>query len=158
MFWLEIALKSPFAPPIKAFVVPKTREQYERYKTILKMHLNYLMTQNYVYLASRFEKHYPVFFNKPYYKENLESLSIAKGFYQNALYYWYKVLEYSDHLDPEKISSFKEEHLTELYFMEDVIYRIKKNDLNYERVIQRHLKKINETELFFASYTNTLSH
>ena len=149
LFWLQRALRSPFAPPLQALVVPKTEKQYQHYKAIVKMHLHYLMTKNYIYLASRFEKHKPVFFNKPYAEQNLKSLKIARGLYKNADYYWQQTLLYCEQVKNKKIND-----ITKLYFMEDTFYRIQTDELNYGRVISRHLQKIDNAETFFQTNTN----
>ena len=149
LVWLEVALKSPFAPPLQALFIPKSEEQYEYYQIILTMHLNYLMAKNYIYLANRFQKHEPVFFNRPYTEENTNSIQISRRLYENALYYWDKtLLYYNKAKDYQRSESFAN-YITSLSFIENIIYRIDQDELNYKRVIDRQLNKLSQTESFF---------
>ncbi|MBL8993188.1 MAG: hypothetical protein JNM63_07595, partial [Spirochaetia bacterium] len=142
LYWLQFALKVPFAPPIQALVVPRTEEGYEKYKLLLKMHINYLMTQNSVFLGAEYDKHEPVFFNKEYKKEILESLEWARYYYQCSKNYWDVVLDYK-----KQIEKYRRTRV-DMDFTEDLLVRIDSGDLDYKRVADRHLAKIEKTIQF----------
>ena len=145
IFWLQIAMKAAWAPPIQALVISKKPVEYQKYQLLIRMHLNYLMTKNAVYLGARYDKHEPRWFNKPYKKEILESLEIARYYYLTALRSWQEVLKYKKELQTPK---FKFIHI-DLFFTEDMIVRIDSKDLNYERVVKRQLAKIEQTIDYF---------
>ena len=145
IFWLDVAIKMPFAPPIQALVVCDTEQQYEKYRHLMKMHLYYLMTKNALYTAARFDKHTIRFSDAPYKKEILESLKYADFFYKQALVYWKQAFSYQ-----EKVQKLKW-HTVELDFLNDLAYRINKGDLDYQRIIQRHLNQLNEKIAHYQS-------
>ena len=146
IFWLQIALKAPFAPPLYALVISEKETEYKKYQKLLQMHINYLLTKNLVYLAARFDKHKPVFFNKPYAKDIVRSLAIAKFFYEGATFYWKKVtFHYQDLTELKEFKTVK----TKLNFAEHLIYRIYVKDLDYQRIIDRKLTKLTKTYEYF---------
>ena len=144
IFWLQKTLKKPFAPPIQALVISTNIDQHRRYQRLMKMHVYYLLTKNYVLLAARFDKHYPVFFNKKYNKENLRSLDIAKKYYQTATIYWRECLKYHKNVDKIKKK-------TKLPFIEDLFYRIKYENFNYNTIIRRKIAKVEEKKDYFKN-------
>lgn len=151
--WLQIATNRPFAPPIHGIVVEDSEIKYRKYQQLLIMHIHYLLTKNFVYLAARFDKHKPIFYNKPYRKDILSSLKIAEYLYNEALREWANVIRYYYKItdDPE-LKKIK----TQLTFPEDMIYRINTGELDYERVINRRLNKISEMRSYFGEETGGL--
>ncbi len=143
IFWLKWALAAPFAPPIFALTPPENEKTYEKYKKLMRMHLHYLITKNLVFLAARFDKHKPVFYNKPYREDILKSLKIAEYLYREADKEWKKVMLYYKELRKVKVR-------TKLNFLEETLYRIRIKELDYQRVIQRKLKKLAKTEKYFS--------
>jgi hypothetical protein len=143
LFWLEIADYAAFSPPIQALVVTKTEKQYKKYKLLLKMHIAYLKARNKLFFAARYDKHEPVFFNKPYSDLILDSLTYAKYYYESAADDWEKVIEYI-----EKLAKYDKEYV-ELGFIEDIRYRVTTGDLDLNRVINRKLKKLEITTAYF---------
>ncbi len=143
IFWLKWALAAPFAPPIFALSPPKTPEAYEKYKTLMRMHLHYLVTKNLVFLAARFDKHEPVFYNKPFAEDILKSLGIAEYLYLEAAKEWKKVLNIYR-------QALKIKARTNLNFLEQAVYRIRTKELDYDRVIKRKLKKLARTKKYFS--------
>ena len=144
IFWLEIAIKAPWAPPIQALIISEDERSYQKYQLMLYFHLNYLMARNTMYWASRYDKHEPVWFNKTYKEDILKSLEIAKYHYNNSLYYWQEMLNYK-----EQIQQIHDRHLN-LEFINNVIFKIDQNDINFERVINRQLKHIEKTKNFLG--------
>ena len=145
IYWLQMAMKIQFAPPIQALTICKTKKQYEKYRLLLKMHLNYLMAKNHVYIAARYDKHEPVWFNQPYKEDILKSLDIAEYHYQCAENYWNEMLKYKEAAEIIKKTRI------ELDFLEDMIHKVNVEDVNYKRVVDRKLNKLKKTRLFFNS-------
>ncbi len=146
LFWLQIALKAPFATEIQALVVPKTPQEYEKYKLLLTLHINYLMAETCMGLAAEYDKHEPLFFNKPYAKDILESLDYARYYYECVKNYWQVMLD----LKKEIQAKYKKIHL-DLQFTEDILVRIDSGDLDLKRVADRHLAKVEKTKIFFQT-------
>jgi hypothetical protein len=86
-------------------------------------------------LASRYDKRKLYFYSTDYAKEIYESLGIADKFFREALPYWKKAESYA------KISS-RIKITTDLPFIESERYSIIHNELNYQKIINSHLKKI----------------
>jgi hypothetical protein len=146
LFWLQIALKAPFATEIQALVVPKTPQEYEKYKLLLTLHINYLMAETCIGLAAEYDKHEPLFFNKPYAKDILESLDYARYYYQCSENYWQVVLDLKKQIQ----TRYRKIHI-DLQFPEDILVRIDSGDLDLKRVAERHLAKVEKTKIFFQT-------
>lgn len=142
IFWLQQTLKKPFAPPIQALVISTNENQYLRYQRLMKMHVNYLLTKNYVFLAARFDKHYPVFFNKKYSRINLKSLEIAEYYYKIANLYWQEAMKHY-----QKGNEIQKK--TELMFVEDLFFRIKYEKFNYSDIINRKISNLKKKKDYF---------
>ncbi len=145
LYWLQYARKAEFAPPIQALFVQEKADAYQKYKRLLNMHIGYLLSKNWVFSAARFDKHRPVFFNLDYSKDILESLKIAEGLYEIALAEWeYTVSQY------EAAQSFGT-RTQGLEFLEQELYKIYTREIDYERVINRQLKKLRASRAYFES-------
>ncbi|MFN3411803.1 MAG: hypothetical protein ACK4YF_06580 [Exilispira sp.] len=88
IFYLQRALMAPFAPVVQALCRITTQEQYIRYKYLFKMHCNFLIMRSYIQLASRFDKEEIYFYNYLYRDMIIESLKVAKYYYELAIIYW----------------------------------------------------------------------
>lgn len=144
-FYLQLARAARFAPPIQALVICKTEDEYEKYKLLIRMHLSYLMAKNELFLAARYDKHEPVFFNKPYADHILESLDIAEYHYRCAGEYWQEMLDFKS-----RAQSQYPKIRTPLEFTEDLMVRIDSGELDLDRVMNRKLEKIIKTRAFFG--------
>ncbi|BBM88541.1 hypothetical protein COTS27_00222 [Spirochaetota bacterium] len=144
LHWLQVALKVPFAPPIQALIPHENEAEYEKYKVLVNMHLHYLLTKNWVFLAARFDKHRPVFFNIPYKEDILKSLDIAEVLYKGALESWNQTLEYFEVARTLRPRS-------KLDFLETTVYKIQKREIDYTRVITRKLNKLARTRAYFLA-------
>lgn len=143
-FWLQIALKSPFAIPMHALVVPKSEAQYRKYKHLMRMHLNYLLTKNAIYLAARFDKHRLVFHDKPVKEEILRSLGYARYHYEVAGLYWQEALKHY-------AAARRLRRRVPLEFLNQMVFRIHKKELDYDRVIRRKLKQLRKKIEFYEN-------
>lgn len=147
IYWLQFATNRPFAPPIFALIPHQEEIAYQKYQLLLKMNIHYLIIKNTVFLAARFDKHKPVFFNRPYKEDILKSLKIAEYLYSKALKEWENVLFYHKKIsDDPKFKGVR----SKLSFLDDMIYRIEVKELDYQRVIERKLDKIKQTEIYFS--------
>lgn len=143
IYWLQWAVAAPFAPPIQALKPHEKEEDYQKYQALLKMHIHYLLTKNTAYLAARFDKHKPVFFNKPYKKDILRSLDIAEYLYDQADIYWEKTLK-----QWEKVRKMKGE--SNLSFLEQFVEKVRLKEIDWTSTLKRKKENLKKTRAYFS--------
>ncbi|MDR2553281.1 MAG: hypothetical protein LBD31_08970 [Treponema sp.] len=137
IYWLERALKAQFANPLYASALIETEDQYEKYRYLFMMHLNIKMTEQYLYLANKYNKRRAYFFNAPWKDENLKSLDIAETCFENARYYWAEAASWAEKARDRR---FRFMRLHRIEFWEDEAYRIiELGTLDYGKTIDREL-------------------
>ena len=95
IYWLEKALKAPFANPLFALAKIENEVQWEKYRYLFMMHINLKMIEQYLFLGNKWNKRNGYFFNAPWRDENLKSLETAETCYRTALYYWNEAVSWS---------------------------------------------------------------
>ncbi len=141
IFFLELAYVVPFDHPIRA-LVPITNElQYERYKNLIMMHITLMLAQEYINYGYMHMKENIYFFNDEFKKEYLEGYDIAEFYFESARKYWKEAIEFATKTD--EIKGFR----LALGYMEDELYRIKTSDLNYDKIIDNLLDRINKNRM-----------
>lgn len=138
IFWLERSLRADFANPLNALARIETHEEWARYRSLFRMHVNLKLVEQYILLASKYDKRNAYFFNEPWKEINLKSLEKARKIYSMADYYWEEALRWS----AEVPYSFTV--LEDVQFWEDENHRISTGDLDYREIIDKHLKRVNE--------------
>ena len=137
IFWLEQALKANFANPLYALARIETEEQYEKYCYLFMMHLNLKMTEQYIYLANKFNKRRAYFFNAPWKEENLKSLDIAEKYFEAAGHYWTEAFSWAEKARDRR---FRFMRLERIEFWEDQALRIiELRTLDYGKTLSREL-------------------
>lgn len=136
IYWLQEALKADFANPLNALADIKTKEEWERYRYLFKMHVNLKLTNLYLTLGSKYDKREAYFYNAPWKDENLKSLKIAEGYYKNASYYWDQAKEWESKIE------FSWTPLEKIANWEDEAFRIRSGGLDYEKIIESHLARL----------------
>ncbi len=139
IYFLKKGLVSPFRHSSKALCLLKTPEEEQKYRLLLKMHLNLKIMQNYLLLGRLYDKRIIYHFNMPFKKDLIKSLKIAKYYYNLAKTYWPEVLAYAN--EASKINT-----RIELDFLEDELYLIlnrdKEVDWDYDYTFNLHLTKL----------------
>jgi hypothetical protein len=143
--YLEQALKADFCNPLYALAKIETEIEYERYKSLFKMHLNLKLIEQYLILGSKYDKFEIYFFHKngPWREDICESLNTAETAYKAALYYWEQAKKWSN-----KAWSLRMIHLDEIQHWSDENFRIETQDLDYKAIIQKHLARINRSRAY----------
>jgi hypothetical protein len=133
--FMQWALRAPFDNPVRSLALIKTENDFKRYKTLFKMHVNLLIIDSYLQLARRFDKEHVYFFNLWYAKQLKESFEIADYYYRIGLNYWEEAQKYAEEADrtPGRITIDE---------WEDELYQIQLGELNYETIIQSQLEKL----------------
>ena len=138
IFWLERALRADFANPLNALARIEDEEDWARYRSLFRMHVNLKLVEQYLLLASKYDKRNAYFFNEPWKETNLKSLEKARTIYSMADYYWEEALRWS----AEVPSSFTV--LEDVQFWEDENHRIRTGDLDYREIIDKHVNRVDE--------------
>ncbi len=148
IFFLELAYVVDFDHPIKALVPITNDIQYERYKNILMMHITLMLTKEYIDYAYMYVKENIYFFNEEFFKDYLDGYDIAEHFLKCAKGYWNEAINYA--MKADSIRGFR----VSLEYMEDELYRIKTGDLNYDKIINNLMGRINKNREYIKKLQN----
>jgi len=146
IYWLEQAQKADFCNPLYALAKIEDQRHWERYRYLLNMHIDLKLIEQHLLLGSKFDKRVAYFFNAPWKRENLDSLKTAETAYRTALAYWTTAKDWA-----LKAVSVKWIHLPEAQFWEDEAYRIADGELDYERIINRELERLQTVRAQFEA-------
>ena len=148
IYYLETALKRPFVNPLNALGIVKNEKEWERYRELFTMHVYLKLIEQYRLLAVKFDKFDAYFYNYPWKQENLKSLQMAEKYYNDALFYWDKVLE-----QVTTLADIKYIYIEGLEYWEDELFRIKSGELDYNEFINNDLTRLNEVRDAFNAMT-----
>lgn len=132
---LKTALKCKFRHPSQALVKINTESEYLKYRNLMFMHINILIMRNYLKIAARYDKRKIYFYSLDFAREISESLDIAKKNYNEALPFWERAIGYAKRASEIKLT-------TDLGFIESERYSIIKNELDYGRVINGYIARV----------------
>ncbi len=150
IYYLEQALKADFCNPLYALARIENKREWERYRSLFKMHVHLKLIELYLTLGSKYDKMIAYFYNAPWKEDNLKSLEIAEKVYYTALAYWSEALSWARKASRPII------HLEEIQMWEDESYRIMTRDLDYQDIISSHLKRLRQVrEDFLKMDKNT---
>lgn len=149
IFWLENSLKLPNIHPSQAIVITNTWEEYVKYKILLRFHIHFLLTKEYVDWGWEYDKRDVVFYNIEWAKDIKKSFEIAKSRYEIAKYYWQETKKWS------KLAYSKKVHIG-WEQIEDLNYEIENNkfDYDYDLIIDMRLKDLDRKIKIIDSYLN----
>lgn len=150
IYWLEKARQADFCNPLYALAKIQDEKHWEKYRYLFNMHIELKLIEQHLYLGAKFDKQVAYFYNAPWKKENLESLAIAETAYRTALVYWKTAVEWS-----EKAEKLRFVQLPEVQFWADESWRISQKELNYARIIERELERIQKVREAFQAMDET---
>jgi hypothetical protein len=146
VYWLEQALRSDFANPLNALARVETSREWEWYRYLFTMHINLKLVDLYLQWGAQYMKLEAYFFNAPWQQDNLESLDRAEELFRYALRYWEAADRWS-----RQATEFRFVHLEEIQKWEDEHHRIRIGELDYGRIIARHLDRVAEVRAAFEA-------
>lgn len=146
IWYLERALKRPFVNPLNAMATIDDQQEWSRYRSLFKMHVNLEMVKQYRLWGAEYDKRVAYFYNQPWKDQNLESLEIAEHYYETALHYWEEALLWWAQL--EKMPYM---HLEEVQAWEDERFRISSGDLDYQEIILQDLQRLSKVRIDFEA-------
>ena len=135
--YLERALNAPFDFVNRALTIIETEEAYTKYKDLMHMQFNYLITQNYIYLAGLYDKQNYYFYNSQFDEDIKKSFEYAVYFYNLAKERWIVTKDLA-----EKV--MKNKSKLEMYNLIDKAYKIALGEIDYNKTADRQLKHIEE--------------
>jgi len=147
IYFLYLALNSKFRHPRNSLCKIQTEEEFHKYRLLMFMEINLLIMRMYLRLGSLYDKRH-LYFHDLDVSDDLEvSFLIARTYYNESLKYWYKAKDYA-----KKASIYP--FTLDLGNIESHRFEIFSNELDYERIIKRHLNRI-ETKLeIIAQFLN----
>lgn len=148
LMYLEEALKANFSNPLYALAKINDETEWERYRYLFKLHVHLQIIRTYIQLAVKYDKQKAYFYNAPWKEQNLRSLDIAEKYYNRALFFWESSKEW--------VSKANNRHLRWVYFSEtaqwhEELRRINEGELDFEKIIGRHLRNLAATRTAFNS-------
>lgn len=146
IYWLEKARQADFCNPLYALAKIPDEKHWEKYRYLFNMHIELKLIEQHMYLGAKYDKQIAYFYYAPWKKENLESLQIAETAYRTALVYWKTAVEWS-----QKAEKLRFIHLPEIQYWEDESYRISQGELNYARIIERELERLQKVRAAFMA-------
>lgn len=133
--FLMSALEAPFDFVNRAITIIETEEEYEKYKDLMQMQFNYLITQNYIYLAGMYDKQNYYFYNAQFSEDIKKSFEYAR--------YWYNMADERFQITKELATRVsKNRAKIGLDKMVDNANKIRHGDIDYSKTARRQLANI----------------
>ncbi|MCD2396844.1 hypothetical protein LRB77_03275 [Borreliella burgdorferi] len=151
IFFLQKALKYPFGNPKYSLTKIETKEQWEKYKLLFKMHVNLLLVRQNLHLGDLFDTRNLYFFKTPEKDGIISNLEKSKKLYKLAINYYSEALKYHKKLENYKSVKLKNDGITN---WENEYHKISLKKLNYYDIIKKELLRIDETKAFFEQGPN----
>ena len=148
IWYLSMALRSPFANPANALAEISDEKEWEKYRNLFVMHMYLRITDEYLALAAEYDKFNAYFYNYPWKSANLDSLRTAEAYYGLAMESWNLAESYSM---VARESRFRWINLEEIQYWEDEAFRIETGDLDYRDIIEAHLARLETVRDEFES-------
>ncbi|URA10382.1 hypothetical protein [Thermospira aquatica] len=136
IFFLELAYVMPYDHPIKALTPITNEMQYLHYQYLLMMQICQLLTQSYIDYGYMYMKEHIYFFNEEFKTNYLQGYDISEFYFTKARQYWDETIQHA------KMAYETRFYKTDLLYMEDMVYRIRDGDLNYYKVIDNLMYRI----------------
>ena len=146
IWYLSMALRSPFANPLNALAKIDNKTEWEKYRNLFVMHVYLRIIDEYLSMAAKYDKFTAYFYNYPWKSANLDSLRSAEAYYELALESWSMAREYSSAARDRR---FRFIHLDEIQYWEDEAYRIESGELDYADIIEAHLERLRQVRADF---------
>lgn len=139
IYYLKAALGVPFRNPIGALAKIETKEEWEKYRYLMYTHINLKLADSFLQLAKGLDKEKAYFYNAPWRDYNIKSLNEAEMYYLEAKKHWIDAVEWSSLASDEKFMFL---FIEEIQHFEDESYMIQTGELDYNKIINKHLKRL----------------
>ena len=135
IYWLVQALTHKFRHPSHSLCKIESKEEYHKYRLLMFMHINKLIMRKFLRLASLYDKRNLTFHDLDFADDLERSFSIAQSYYKQAYPYWQLARNYAQQANQYRFE-------LDLPTIETERFEIVRKELNYDRIIERHLYKV----------------
>lgn len=146
IFYLKCALGADFSNPLYAIAEIKTEDEWDKYRYLMYTHINLKLVDLFLQLAKGLDKQEALFYNAPWKEFNIKSLNEAELYYLEAKKHWVDALEWSSLAANEKYMFL---FIEEMYYFEDESYMIQSGELDYNKIIDKHLNRLDKVRTTF---------
>lgn len=136
--FMQGALKSPYRPAYRSLVPIHTEREHEKYRYLLKMHMNVRILQDYLTLGRLYDMQKLYFYHEESKEDLIKSLKRAEYYYLVAQDYWTDVKKFA--VDAYVMKDIR----IPLENLEDEMRFIVQRDVDwqYDRILAIHLAKV----------------
>nr|WP_039925078.1 hypothetical protein [Treponema sp. JC4] len=139
IYWLEKAAQADFCNPQFADFKVESEKQWEKYRYLFQMHINLKLIEQHLRLGRTYDKKCIYFYDAPWKEEYLRNMEKALTCYKAGLYYWQEAKVWCE---KSSNASFNFLYITEKQNWEDERERIVKGELNYEKMLNREISRL----------------
>lgn len=148
IYWLEKAVQADFCNPLYSDIKITNEKEWEKYRYLYQMHLNLKLIEQHLRLGRTYDKQVAYFYDAPWKNEYLADLDKALSCYQSGLYYWKEAQLWAEKANT---ASFDFLYLTDLQNWEDERERIKSGELDYGKMLNREIKRVQSVKNDFLA-------
>ncbi|MCL2025485.1 MAG: hypothetical protein FWG92_01620 [Leptospirales bacterium] len=142
---LKKALLCNFRHPSEALVKVESYDEHLKYRRLMFMRINILIMRSYLKIAARYDLKSIRYHSESFAKEINESFDIAEKLYKEAIPYWLAAKKYAEDASTIKI-------ITKLSNIESERYSIMRNELDYGKIIDDHLRRLDNKRAQLAPW------
>ena len=152
IYWLEQAVKADFANPLYARAKIADERDWEKYRYLFMMHVNLKLIEQHMRLGRTYDHQIARFYDAPWRDIYIEQLEKAKSCYQAGLRYWQEAKLWAEKAN---VAKFNFLFLTDVQSWEDERERIGSGKLDYERILNRELARVQSVIDDFSAMERT---
>ncbi len=139
IYWLEKAVQADFANPLYAQAKIEDESDWEKYRYLFMMHLNLKLIEQHQRLGRNYDKQVVHFYDAPWKDLYVENLKKSLSCYKAGLYYWTEAKLWAEKAN---VGRFRFKFITDLQNWEDERERIGEGTLDYEKILQRDISRV----------------
>lgn len=139
IYYLKASLGVPFRNPLYALAEIENKDEWEKYRYLMYTHINLKLVDSFLQLAKGLDKQKAYFYNAPWKEYNIKSLNEAELYYLEAKKHWVDAVEWSSLAADEKFMFL---FIEEIQNFEDESYMIQTGELDYNKIIDKHLTRL----------------
>lgn len=148
IYWLEKAVNADFCNPQYADAKIENEKQWEKYRYLFQMHLNLRLIEQHLRLGRVYDKQVAYFYDAPWKEEYLRDLEKTLSCYKICYTYWQEAKLWAEKASTGKFNFL---YITDLQNWEDERERIATGTLDYEKMLDREIKRVqNVIDTFVA--------
>ncbi len=151
IYWLEQAVKADFCNPLYTGVKIENETDWEKYRYLFMMHINLKLIEQHLRLGRTYDHQTAHFYDAPWKDLYVENLKKALSCYEAGLYYWREAKLWAE---KGSVRRFYFLTITDLQNWEDERSRIEDGKLDYEKILNREIKRVKKVIDDFTAMTD----